>query len=137
MKDKITVQTTVNAPIEKVWKFWTTPKHIMEWNSASEDWHTPKAKNDLRVDGRFNFRMEAKDKSEGFNLSGTYTNIQKHNQIEYDLEDDRHVKVKFNETPEGIQIIESFEPEQENSEKMQREGWQAILDNFKQHVESN
>lgn len=131
----IKISTTVNAPIEKVWKFWTEPDHIKQWNSASPDWHTPHAENDLRKNGVFNFRMEAKDKSFGFDFSGKYDKIIDFREIVYTLGDQRKVEIIFLEKGEKTQINETFEAESENSIDMQRQGWQTILDNFKQYTE--
>ncbi len=132
----ITIETIINAPIEKVWEFWTQPERIMNWAFASDDWEAPAAENDLRVGGKFSTTMAAKDKSASFDFNGVYTEVKEHALIEYDMEDGRHVKIEFTKTPEGVQVIESFEAENENSEKMQRAGWQSILDNFKKLVES-
>ena len=133
----ITVETTISAPIEKVWNFWTEPKHIMQWNSASDDWHTPKATNDLRVGGAFKARMEAKDGSSGFDFSGEYIAVDKHALIEYVMSDGRKVRLSF--VPQGnkTNVSETFDPEGTNSLELQRAGWQAILDNFKKYVESS
>lgn len=132
----ITVKTIITAPIETVWQCWIDPAHITKWNQASDDWYTPRAENDLRPGGTFCTRMEAKDGSAGFDFAGTYTAIQKHELIEYVMSDGRRVAVRFAETPEGVEVIEQFDPESENSEEVQRAGWQAILDSFKQYVES-
>ena len=136
MKNAITVQTVVNAPVEKVWECWNGPEHITGWAFASDDWEAPAAENDLRVGGRFKTAMAAKNKSAGFDFTGVYTNVKKHELIEYDIDDGRHVKVEFTELPEGVEITETFEPENENPERMQRSGWQAILDNFKKYAEA-
>jgi uncharacterized protein YndB with AHSA1/START domain len=131
----ITVKCTVEAPIDEVWKLWTTPAHIMNWNNASEDWHTPHAENDLRVGGRFKYTMASKDGTMSFDFEGEYTKVENHSMIEYKLEDNRKIDVYFISLDDGVEIIESFDPENENSEEMQREGWQAILDNFKKYTE--
>lgn len=131
----ITVQAIINAPIEKVWEYWTKPEHIVKWAFASDDWEAPSAQNDLRDGGAFNTVMAAKDKSTSFNFNGVYTSVKEHELIEYDIEGGRHVKTEFAPTPEGIRITQTFEPEHENPEEMQRSGWQAILDNFKKYVE--
>ena len=133
----ITVKTTIHAPIEKVWGFWTEPKHIMHWNNASDDWHTPKAENDLRVGGKFLSRMEAKDGSSGFDFTGEYIAVDKHTLIEYTIIDGRKVKVLFVSKKNQTTITETFEAENIHSLEMQQAGWQAILDNFKRYVESN
>jgi uncharacterized protein YndB with AHSA1/START domain len=137
MSNPITVQTTINAPLDKVWEYWTAPEHIVQWAFASDDWESPAAENDVRVGGKFKTVMAAKDESERFDFTGTYTDVKEHELIEYDMEDGRHVKVTFQETPEGVVVVEEFDPENENSEELQRGGWQAILDNFKKHVEAS
>lgn len=133
----ITIQTTVNAPIEKVWKFWNEPPHIMNWAFASSDWEVPAAHNDLQVGGKFVTTMAAKDKSASFDFNGVYTKVVEHALIEYTIEDGRKVSVKFETVPEGVQVTETFDPENENPAEMQRAGWQAILENFKKYVEAN
>lgn len=133
----ITIQTTVNAPVEKVWRYWNQPEHITKWAFASDDWHAPKAENDLRVDGTFSTTMAAKDGSFSFDFGGVYTKVENHKIIEYTIGDGRKVKVEF--VPEGNQtkVVETFELESQNPEEMQRGGWQAILDNFKKYTEAN
>lgn len=133
----ITVEATINAPVEKVWNYWTDPKHIVRWNNASDDWHTPKAENDLRVGGKFLSRMEAKDGSFGFDFSGEYTAVDKHKRIEYSLGDDRKVQVIFESKGNETKVTERFEAENTHSVEMQQAGWQAILDNFKKYVEES
>lgn len=125
----------VKAPIEKVWETWTQPEHITKWAFASSDWEAPRAENDLRTGGKFLTRMQAKDGSSGFDFGGIYTNVEPHKKIEYVMGDGRRVSVDFAETAGGVQITQSFDPESENSEEMQRAGWQAILDNFKSYTE--
>lgn len=132
---KITIQTTVKASIEKVWSAWTTPADINQWNAASDDWHNPRSMNDLRVGGTFSYRMEARDGSMGFDFGGTYTNIVPQRLIEYVLGEGRKVSVVFETTPEGINVIESFEAEDTHTAEMQRQGWQCILERFRTHVE--
>jgi uncharacterized protein YndB with AHSA1/START domain len=131
----ITVKCKVEASIEEVWKFWTTPEHITKWNNASEDWHMPYAENDLRVGGKFKSIMASKDGTMSFDFEGEYIEIKTHSFIEYKLADGRKVDVYFIGLEDGVEIIESFDPENENSEEMQRAGWQAILDNFKKYTE--
>lgn len=132
----ITIETVINAPIEKVWEYWTNPDHMTKWNHASDDWHSPWAKNDLRVGGKFIARMEAKDGSVGFDFSGTYDEVKEYELIAYTMDDNRKVKVTFTQhNDEATKVVETFEPENENSVEMQREGWQSILDNFKNYVE--
>jgi uncharacterized protein YndB with AHSA1/START domain len=133
----ITVETTVNAPIEKVWACWTEPEHIKQWNSASDDWHTPSATNDLREGGEFTARMEAKDGSVGFDFGGTYTKVIDQRQIDYTMDDGRTVSITFDEHDGHTHVTETFDPETENPREMQQQGWQSIMDNFKKHVESH
>lgn len=131
----ITVETTVAAPVEKVWDAYTTPEDIMQWNAASEDWHTPAATVDLREGGTFSSRMEARDGSMGFDFAGTYTKIEQHRLIEFDF-GDRHTVVAFVPEPGGVRVSVTFDPESENPVEEQRAGWQSILDSFKRHVEA-
>jgi uncharacterized protein YndB with AHSA1/START domain len=135
-RKKVTVQTTLSAPIDLVWQSWTTPRHIEKWNAASEDWHTLKAVNDLRNGGRFVYTMSAKDGSVSFDFSGTFLDIVEYSKIVTRLDDDRIVEVMFEEKNDEVQVTETFEIEDENSEELQRLGWQAILDNFKKYTES-
>jgi uncharacterized protein YndB with AHSA1/START domain len=132
---KITIKATVDAPIEKVWRYWTEPEHIKLWNNASEDWHTTAAENDLRVGGTFLSRMEAKDGSFGFDFSGVYDEVLLHKTIAYTLGDTRTVKITFTSEDEKTKVVETFEAESENSIEMQEAGWQSILDNFKHYAE--
>jgi uncharacterized protein YndB with AHSA1/START domain len=134
---KITVQNVINAPVEKVWKLWTAPEDITKWCAASDDWHTTRAENDVRVGGKFLSRMEAKDGSAGFDFGGVYDNVKKHELIEYTMGDGRKVSVRFSSEGNSTKLVETFEPESQNSIEMQRGGWQAILDNFKKYVEAN
>jgi uncharacterized protein YndB with AHSA1/START domain len=131
----ITVEVTVNAPVEKVWQFWTDETHIIQWNSASPDWHTPKAINDLKSGGKFSYRMEARDGSFGFDFGGVYDAVREKEYIEYTLGDHRKVRIKFTGNTESTQIIETFEAEAENPVELQKDGWQAILNNFKKYAE--
>ena len=135
-KTLITVQITVKAPIDKVWKYWTQPEHITKWNYANDDWHTPWAKNDLRVGGKFTARMEAKDGSTGFDFGGEYSTVKPYELIEYIIGDGRKVEVIFSNKDNAINIIETFEAESVNSYEMQHRGWQSILDNFKKYTEA-
>ncbi|MFC4101463.1 SRPBCC family protein [Paenibacillus xanthanilyticus] len=132
----LTVEAIVNKPVEHVWKVWTEPAHIKQWNNASEDWHTPHAENDLRVGGTFSSRMEAKDGSFGFDFGGTYDVVDLHETIAYSLGDGRQVKISFVAEGETTKVVESFEAEGTNPVDMQQAGWQAILDNFKKYAES-
>lgn len=132
---KITVQTTVRAPIAAVWKAYTSPEDIVQWNAASDDWHTSRATVDLRPGGAFCSRMEAKDGSFGFDFEGTYTNVVPYGLIEYAF-GDRKARVEFAEGPPGVSVTVTFDAEQTHSIEQQRDGWQAILNRFRQHVEA-
>lgn len=133
---KITVETVVKADLNRVWAAYNNPDDIKQWNSAQEDWHTTQSVVDLREGGRFRSRMEAKDGSVGFDFEGTYTRVVPHRTIEYRMEDGREAQVQFGEHPEGVQVKVTFDAETENPPEMQQQGWQAILDNFGQHVEA-
>ncbi len=135
--DKITIRTTVEAPLQKVWDFWTQIEHIAGWAFASDDWGAEGISNHLEKGGKFSSRMFAKDGSFEFLYSGKYNEVVETKFLDYTLDDGRNVVVNFEETSEGIHIIQSFEPESENPIEMQRDGWQAYLDNFKQYVEGN
>jgi uncharacterized protein YndB with AHSA1/START domain len=130
----ITVETKVRATAAETWRAYTTPADIMQWNAASDDWHTTAATVDLRVGGAFSSRMEAKDGSFGFDFAGTYTAITPEKRIDYAF-GDRTATVEFIDSEDGVTVRVTFEPEQEHPVEMQRGGWQAILDNFKRHVE--
>ena len=132
---QITVETHVNAPIADVWRAYTTPEDIKRWNTASDDWHTTASSVDLRVGGAFSSRMEAKDCSMGFDFAGTYTRVEKHKRIEYSF-GDRSGRVEFMPGEDGVLVRVSFDAETENPVEQQRDGWQAILDNFARHVEA-
>jgi uncharacterized protein YndB with AHSA1/START domain len=136
-RTQITVEGTVKAPVEKVWHYWTSPEHITKWNNASDDWHTPFAENDLRAGGKFSARMEARDGSMGFDFGGVYDEVKPNQRIVYTIGDGRKVTVDFKSNGNETKIVETFEAEDTNSIELQRGGWQAILDNFKKHVESN
>ncbi|MBL7842787.1 MAG: SRPBCC family protein [Cyclobacteriaceae bacterium] len=136
MATKITIRATVHAPVEKVWKLWTGPEHIMQWNNASDDWHTPHATNDLRVGGKFLSHMAAKDSSMSFDFEGTYSKVEPHKAIEYTISDGRKVKTTFATEHKGTSVETVFEAESTHSIDMQQAGWQAILDNFKKYAES-
>ena len=132
---KISVETTVPAPIELVWRAYTTPENIKQWNAASDDWHTTTATVDLRVGGAFCSRMEAKDGSMGFDFAGTYTRIVEHELIEYEF-GDRMAQVEFVDGPTGARVRVTFDAESTHSVELQQQGWQAILDNFARHVKA-
>ena len=130
---KITVTTTIAASMAEVWRAYTTPDDIKAWNAASTDWHTTHAEVDLRVGGKFCSRMEAKDGSFGFDFAGEYTKLIPQQLIEY-VFDERNVSVNFAESSDGILVKVSFDPETIHPEEQQREGWQAILNNFAKYV---
>ncbi|MBW7971966.1 SRPBCC family protein [Bradyrhizobium sp. BR 10289] len=132
---RITVETSVAAPIDRVWRAYTTPADIVKWNAASDDWHTTKATVDLREGGAFSSRMEAKDGSMGFDFAGTYTTIVEHKLIEYAF-GDRRAEVEFVPDPNGVVVRVVFDGETTHSVEQQQAGWQAILDNFKRYVET-
>ena len=134
---KITVETTVNAPVEKVWEFWSEPGHIKQWCSASEDWHVPSAENDLRTGGKFSTRMEAKDGSFGFDFGGVYDEVITNKLIDYTMSDGRKVVVNFTSNRNETKVVETFDAENTNPVEMQQAGWQAILNNFKKYTEEN
>lgn len=136
-KTNITVESTVNAPVEKVWQYWNTPEHITKWCAASDDWHTPRSENDLRVGGNFSSRMEAKDGSFGFDFGGVYDEVETNKVIAYTIGDGRKVKIIFTSQGNTTKLVETFEAEGQNPVEMQRGGWQAILDNFKKYTEAN
>ncbi|MEO6094652.1 MAG: SRPBCC family protein [Fibrobacteria bacterium] len=133
---KINVETTVDAPIQKVWRAYNTPADIMKWNAASEDWHTTASNVDLREGGAFSSRMEAKDGSFGFDFAGTYTKVVENKRIEYAF-GERTAQIEFSEVPGGVKVAVTFDGEETQSVEMQRGGWQAILNNFKKHVEAD
>ena len=139
-KKTITVQAVVNAPVEQVWKLYTEPEHVMKWNNASNDWHTPRAENDLKVGGKFLYRMEAKDGSSGFDFNGTYKQVKTNELIVYSLTDGRQVEIIFttkdDDNDARTKIDITFDAESTFPIEMQRDGWQAILNNFKKYVET-
>lgn len=132
---QITIEALVRAPVDVVWRAWTTPADIVQWNAASDVWHTTRAAVDLRVGGTFSSRMEAKDGSMGFDFAGTYTRIAEHQLIECSF-GERTLRVEFIAGPEGVTVRETFDAEDVHSAEQQRQGWQAILDRFARHVES-
>ena len=133
---KITIETTVNASIEEVWSAWTTPERITQWNFASDDWQCPSATLDLKEGGAFSYRMEAKDGSMGFDFEGVFSVVDRPNEIQYTLGDDRPVIIRFVESDGGVKVSETFEAEDVHTGEQQRQGWQCILENFKAHVEA-
>lgn len=132
----ISIETTIQAPVEKVWQIWSDPEHIRQWNTATPEWHTPHAENDLRTGGKFSSRMEAKDGSFGFDFGGVYDEVRENDYIAYTMDDGRKVNVTFYPQEGSTRVVEIFEPEQTNPAGLQQQGWQAILDNFKRYTES-
>ena len=132
----ISIEQTIQAPLSQVWLAWTTPEHITQWNFASPDWCCPKADIELKAVGRFNYRMEQVDGEMGFDFEGEFTLVEPEARIEFKLGDDRKVIVVFTDTPDGIKVSETFTAEDEYSGEQQRQGWLAILTNFKNYVES-
>ena len=130
----ITVETTVNVPIAKAWACWTEPACIMQWNAASDDWHTPRATNDPRTGGKFSARMEAKDGSMGFDFEGVYSEVVPEKHIAYAMADGRKVTVTFTAKGGKTHVVETFDPETENPPEFQKAGWQSIIDNYAKHV---
>ena len=137
MKNEITIEAIVNAPIDKVWKYWNEPAHITKWCSASPDWHAPAAENDLKAGGKFTTTMAAKDGSMSFDFWGIYDQVKTNELIEYTMGDGRKAKIVFSKLGDTTKVVESFEPESENPREMQQAGWQAILNNFKSYTENN
>lgn len=133
----INVRAEISAQIEKVWNLWTYPKHIIHWNNASADWHTTYAENNLRIGGKFLSRMEAKDRSSGFDFTGVYSKIDLLKNIEYTITGGRKVQVVFISKGDKTTISETFEAEQINTIEQQKTGWQSILDNFKRYAETS
>ena len=134
--EKITVEVLVNKSLAETWELWTNPKHITQWNHASDDWHSPKAENDLKLGGEFCFRMEAKDGSVGFDFNGVYSEVRVNEKIAYTIEGGRSVEIFFSQEGTQTKVLEIFEAEDQNPIEMQKNGWQAILNNFKKYAES-
>ncbi|MBB1285501.1 SRPBCC domain-containing protein [Flavisolibacter sp. BT320] len=132
----ITVAATIQAPVQKVWTLWTDPTHIVNWNFAADDWHSPKAEADLQEGGRFNYRMESRDGSMGFDFSGTFTKVEENKELSFTIEDGRKVQVLFIPYGNETTVKETFEAEGTHPVEMQRQGWQAIMHNFKQYAEA-
>ena len=136
-KTVVTIESTINAPVDKVWTYWNTPEHITKWNFAVDDWQCPRAEVDLRPGGKFSSRMEAKDGSMGFDFGGVYDVVEKNKYIEYTMGDGRKVKNNFIAKGDQTRVVVDFDAEETNPVEMQRGGWQAILDNFRKYTEAN
>ncbi|WP_127533190.1 SRPBCC family protein [Paenibacillus kobensis] len=134
---KVTVETVIQAPVAKVWSYWTKPDHITKWNQPSEDWHAPRAENDLRAGGAFLTRMEARDGSMGFDFAGIYDEVKLHEAISYTIGDGRKVDIRFVEQGDATKVVEIFDPENTHPVEFQKAGWQAIMDSFKRYVEQS
>lgn len=136
-KPIITIDVAINAPVEKIWKNWTSPDKITGWYQASDDWHTPHAENDIKPGGKFLFRMEAKDGSFGFDFYGVYDVVKTNKYIEYTIGDGRKVKTFFNPEDKKTKVVQMFEAEDQNPVELQKNGWQAILNSFKNFTETD
>jgi uncharacterized protein YndB with AHSA1/START domain len=134
---KIKIEATISAPSQKVWSYWTKPEHITKWNFASDDWQCPKASNDLKVGGKYAARMEAKDGSFGFEFEAVYDEVIEQKKLNYTMGDGRKVTTTFEPVGDKTKVTTVFDAEKENSEEMQKSGWQAILNNFKKYAEAN
>ena len=134
---KITIQATILADLDKAWAYYTEPTHIIQWNFASDDWHCPRASNDLVVGGKFNSRMEAKFGDIGFDFEGTYTEVVPKERFTYKLADEREVSIQFIEKEECTQLVVIFDAETENPVELQQQGWQTILNQYKKYTEAN
>lgn len=132
---KLTVKAEINSPIEKVWNAYTKPKHITQWNQASEDWCCPRAENDLKVSGKYNARMEAKDGSFGFDFEAVYDEVEPNKKLSYNMADGRNATTEFISEGNKTKISTTFDPENQNPIEMQQDGWQAIMNSFKNYVE--
>ena len=135
-RNRITISALVVQTVEHVWRVWTDPAHITQWNAASDDWHCPKASNDLRAGGKFSSTMAARDGSFSFDFEGVYDDVRPHQRIAYTMSDGRTCEILFQEKDGGTLVTESFDAESQNPLEMQRAGWQAILDRFKAHAET-
>lgn len=136
-KIKIRISAEINANIDKVWENWTNPIHVTQWNHASDDWHSPYAENDLRIGGKFVYRMAAKDESFAFDFEGIYDDVEHHKLISYTMPDSRKVENTFSQKDNQVELVTVFEAETMNSPELQEQGWQMILNNFKKYCESN
>lgn len=132
---KVTVQAVIQAPVDKVWQYWTEPGHITQWTFASDDWHSPRAENDLKVGGAFTTRMEAKDGSMGFDFGGIYDVVKQHEEIAYTMGDGRKVEITFKAQGDATEVVEIFDAESTHPVEFQQAGWQAIMNSFKNYAE--
>lgn len=138
MVTSVTTEALVHAPLASVWRSWTDPEAITQWNFASDDWHCPAATNDLRVGGAFSSTMAARDGSMSFEFGGVYDQVEEFHIIAYTLGDGRKVNVAFSAVDAATtKIVQVFDAEEANSVEMQQSGWQAILDNFAKYAEAH
>ncbi|KPM48115.1 SRPBCC family protein [Jiulongibacter sediminis] len=135
--EKIKIEAEVNAPVSKVWEYWTAPEHIVNWNFASDDWCCPSASNDLKAGGKYSARMEAKDGSFGFDFTAVYDKVVQNSLIQYTMEDGRVALTDFEDLGDSTKVTTHFDAEDQNPVEMQQQGWQAILNNFKTYIEKN
>ena len=136
--EPITIEITILKPLEKVWEYFYNPKHIDKWNYPTPNWHCPKADIDFREGGSFDYRLEYKDKTFGYDFAGVITEISDRKYVKSTLKDGRKIEVHFNKIDENTtEVVEIFEPEQQYSREMQRTGFYAILDRFHKYVENN
>ncbi|MFV0389388.1 MAG: SRPBCC family protein [Pyrinomonadaceae bacterium] len=126
----VTIEVTAKCDIRKAWSSFTAAENLTRWNFAGDDWHCPKAENELRPGGRFNYRMETKDGNIGFDLTGSFISVDKPESLVYEFDDGRRVEVVFESTEDTTRVIQTFEVENENPVSLQRNGWQTILNNF-------
>lgn len=133
--ERLKIEAEIKAPVSKVWEYWTSPEHIVNWNFASDDWCCPRAKNDLRVGGKYSARMEAKDGSFGFDFNTVYDTVETNKLIGYTMEDGRVAITDFEDLGDGTRVTTHFDAEEQNPVEIQQQGWQAILNNFKKYVE--
>lgn len=136
MNHEIAIETMIHAPVRDVWEYWTNPDHIMKWSRASEEWFTSSVENEVRPGGRFYSRMESRDGTMGYNFSGRYDEVVPGDHLFYTLDDGRKVQVYFFPEGDHTRVRQTFETENGNPFEMQQKGWQAILDHFKAHAES-
>jgi uncharacterized protein YndB with AHSA1/START domain len=137
MSNKITASAIINADIKKVWEYYTNPNHIIKWNFADPSWQCPSASNDMRVGGKYSARMEAKDGSFGFEFEAVYSEIEDGKSFTYGIPDGRQITVVFDPDNDQTEVTITFDAENQNPIEMQKNGWQAILNNFKSYTETN
>jgi uncharacterized protein YndB with AHSA1/START domain len=137
MNSFISIDVLVHAPIDTAWLYWTSPEHIIHWNFASPDWHCPEASSDLTPGGRFSYRMASRDEQYAFDFSGQFTHVEPNSRISFTLDDGRQVHISFEQRGDDTHVLQEFEPENMNPQELQRDGWQAIMNNYKQYTEKS